>query len=250
MVRNLSAIAIAATIAAATNASCPDLMPADDGTDLPTPLVISEINPGEYLELFNPGDTDVDLFEENLWLCSPFLYASLAEVAPDVVVPAGGYATVPMPANFEDTDAGGEIILYRDIFLPFDFADSTLIVDFVCWGVNPHFSRKGQAEKVGKWSGDCAPPLARGAIHRVASTGGTGAGDYSVVDAPSPSDCVPDDDPVPGDVTGDGLVDVSDLLAVIIAFGICPEGDACPADLDGDGEVTANDLVIVVTNWS
>ena len=95
----------AAALAAAAQASCPDLSPADDGTGLPLPLVMSEINPGEYFELYNPGDRDLDLSLENLWLCSPFLYADLQEVAAGVTVPAGGYATVPMPAQFIDADS-------------------------------------------------------------------------------------------------------------------------------------------------
>ncbi len=60
---------------------------------------------------------------------------------------------------------------------------------------------------------------------------------------------MPGDDGVPGDVTGDGMVNVSDLLEVILAWGECPERPVCPADLDGDGMVAITDLVLVVTNW-
>jgi hypothetical protein len=57
---------------------------------------------------------------------------------------------------------------------------------------------------------------------------------------------------VPGDVTGDGAVDVDDLLAVIAAWGSCPPPGpgSCPADLDADGAVSLNDLLIVINNWS
>jgi hypothetical protein len=51
----------------------------------------------------------------------------------------------------------------------------------------------------------------------------------------------------PGDVTGDGIVDVNDLLAVIGAWGPCPV--PCPADLNGDGVVDVNDLLMVIGNW-
>ncbi len=56
-----------------------------------------------------------------------------------------------------------------------------------------------------------------------------------------------DDPTVPGDVTGDGIVDVVDLLAVLSAWGPCPD---CPEDLNGDGVVDVLDLLIVLSNWS
>jgi hypothetical protein len=51
---------------------------------------------------------------------------------------------------------------------------------------------------------------------------------------------------VPGDVTGDGLVNVEDLLGVLEAFGRCP---CCAADLDGSGVVDVNDLLDVISAW-
>lgn len=55
---------------------------------------------------------------------------------------------------------------------------------------------------------------------------------------------------VPGDVTGDGFVDVSDLLAVISAWGPCPSPPAsCPADVFSDGVVDVADLLYVINHW-
>lgn len=55
----------------------------------------------------------------------------------------------------------------------------------------------------------------------------------------------------PGDVTGDGLVNVSDLLAVIGAWGQCPAPPTiCAADITGDGIVDVQDLLMVIDNWS
>jgi hypothetical protein len=51
-----------------------------------------------------------------------------------------------------------------------------------------------------------------------------------------------------GDVNGDDVVDVQDLIAVIAAWGPC--GEECPADLNGDGVVDVLDLLIVLVNWS
>jgi hypothetical protein len=56
---------------------------------------------------------------------------------------------------------------------------------------------------------------------------------------------------VPGDVTGDGIVDVADLIAVILAWGPCPAPpDPCPEDLDESGSVDVTDLIAVILAWS
>ncbi len=55
----------------------------------------------------------------------------------------------------------------------------------------------------------------------------------------------------PGDVNDDGVVNVTDLLAVIGAWGNCPH--PCPADVapfpNGDGMVNVTDLLLVISNW-
>ncbi len=50
----------------------------------------------------------------------------------------------------------------------------------------------------------------------------------------------------PADVTGDGTVDVVDLLAVLAAWGPCPD---CPEDITGDDEVTVLDLIELLSAW-
>ncbi len=52
---------------------------------------------------------------------------------------------------------------------------------------------------------------------------------------------------LPGDVNGDGIVNVSDLLGVITYWGGCP---ACAADLNGDGVVNVSDLLAVISIWN
>lgn len=56
-------------------------------------------------------------------------------------------------------------------------------------------------------------------------------------------------EPCFGDITGDGSVDVSDLLALFSAWGSCPRGDDCPADLTGDGFVDVSDLLALFGAW-
>ena len=49
-----------------------------------------------------------------------------------------------------------------------------------------------------------------------------------------------------GDVNGDGLVNVFDLLGVIVDWGAC---GSCPPDVNHDGLVNAADLLMVITEW-
>jgi len=56
--------------------------------------------------------------------------------------------------------------------------------------------------------------------------------------------------PVPGDVNGDGAVNVTDLLNLLSAWGVCPAMPPCPADVDGDGTVSVTDLLTLLGNWS
>jgi hypothetical protein len=55
--------------------------------------------------------------------------------------------------------------------------------------------------------------------------------------------------PTPGDLNGDGVVNVSDLLILLGAWGDCPQAEACPADLNDDGVVNVSDLLILLENW-
>ena len=55
---------------------------------------------------------------------------------------------------------------------------------------------------------------------------------------------------LPGDVNGDGVVDLDDLLQVLAAFGPCPDGAPCPADVDDSGVVDFSDLLVLLGNFS
>ena len=68
--------------------------------------------------------------------------------------------------------------------------------------------------------------------------------DFEESDLDTSNDC--GDPTIPGDVNGDGLVDVTDVLAVMDSWGVC---DGCPADLNNDGVVDVVDLLEVVGNW-
>lgn len=50
-----------------------------------------------------------------------------------------------------------------------------------------------------------------------------------------------------GDVDGDGVVGVNDLLALIAVWGQCA---SCNEDINNDGFVNVTDLLIVIANWT
>ncbi len=176
-------LALAASTVA--TAQCePDLALLDDGSGLSTDLVISEIEPGVHIEVFNTTNADITLLGTTFEFCSPFEYDALEDLAPAGVVPARGYLTLSWPGDFSDLAMGGEILIYNDT----PFGDPNNIADFVCWGAGNPPSRKSEAEDVGKWSGACAPAITQGAIHRLSATTGTGMASYGDA-APSPQNC-------------------------------------------------------------
>jgi hypothetical protein len=52
---------------------------------------------------------------------------------------------------------------------------------------------------------------------------------------------------IPGDVNGDGKVNIDDLFEILNNWGPCDPG--CAADLNDDGIVNIDDLFIVLNNW-
>ena len=58
---------------------------------------------------------------------------------------------------------------------------------------------------------------------------------------------VPGGGGLPGDLDGDGAVNVSDLLLLLADWGTCP---GCVGDISGDGVVDTNDLLTLLANWT
>ena len=56
---------------------------------------------------------------------------------------------------------------------------------------------------------------------------------------------------IPGDLTGDGIVDFTDLLQLLSVWGPCDQPclPACEGDLNGDCVVDFNDLLTLLSNW-
>jgi hypothetical protein len=60
-----------------------------------------------------------------------------------------------------------------------------------------------------------------------------------------------DIEPTPGDLDGDGMVGITDLLLLLAAWGPCPDPcpPSCAADFDGDCAVGIIDLLVLLANW-
>ncbi len=56
-------------------------------------------------------------------------------------------------------------------------------------------------------------------------------------------------EPPLGDLDGDCVVGVKDLLILLGDWGTCPKKGDCPADLDESGDVGVKDLLILLGNW-
>lgn len=76
----------------------------------------------------------------------------------------------------------------------------------------------------------------------------TSAGDVEANRIAKWRSCTNDPNP-PGDLNGDGVVDVSDLLILLATWGPCPRSGDCPADINGDGTVDVSDLLVLLANW-
>ena len=53
----------------------------------------------------------------------------------------------------------------------------------------------------------------------------------------------------PGDLDGDCLVGILDLLTLLADWGPCPPMADCPGDLNNDGTVNVFDLLLLLANW-
>ncbi len=176
----------------------PDPAPVDDGSGLPTggipDLIITEINPGDFIEVFNTTDAPIDLAtapQTSYQWCSaassPFRYAGLN---PKIVIPPNSYAVLDWPTTFSSNanDTIGQVALYKNS----NFGIAGNMLDFTCWGNAVNVGRFGVAEADGKWGvdADCNASLpADGVLVRNVGTAGTAAADYTEGDTPTPETC-------------------------------------------------------------
>jgi hypothetical protein len=178
--------------AGALPACTEDLLPAEGPTD----LVISEVHLGNFVEVFNPTAQDVALVIAPHYLCNRPDYASVSSVGPEIVVPAGGYRSIPWPSGFMvPNPAIGEMALYT---AP-EWEIPANLLDYVCWGSGHTFGEKGNSRKdvavtAGQWSGNDDPCVAaptNGALRRLPQNRGELASEWDGTVTPEATDCAP-----------------------------------------------------------
>jgi len=88
----------------------------------------------------------------------------------------------------------------------------------------------------------------------IADFSGNGVNDVAVLNSGSGSVSIlmnlTPPPPVPGDLNGDGVVDLADLLILLATWGPCADPGDCPADFDMNGEVDLADLLFLLGAWS
>ncbi|MDY7110619.1 MAG: DUF4038 domain-containing protein [Planctomycetota bacterium] len=155
-----------------------------------------------------------------------------------------------VPTHIHATrDADGR---YAFIYVPQTQRDVAVDMDYICgstanaWWYNP---MDGEATFIGAFTADDYEP--DGSLEFTTPSGGE---DWVLVvddagqDFPEPGGDL-NEEPN-GDINGDGVVNVVDLLTLLGAWGPCPDPPAdCAADLDGDGAVGSEDLLILLGNW-
>lgn len=119
---------------------------------------------------------------------------------------------------------------------------------------------------LGNGNGSFGPPLsfASGGLFPmqmvVADFNGHGQSDIAVLHGdPDPDGnggllavhtAMSDQHPNFGDLNGDGIVDVSDLLILLANWGPCPRDNECLGDINNDDVVDVSDLLLLLANWS
>jgi spore coat protein CotH len=172
----------------------------------------------DWIEIYNPSETAIDM--SGLFMTDDLAEPGMWVFQEGVIIEAGGYLLVwadndaeqgPTHTTFKLGGGGEEIGLFA--------SDGLTVIDSIVFG-----------EQVTDVSFGRLPD---------------GGDDWQSFNSPTPG-AANEEESMPEDVNGDGVIDVSDLLAVVGAWGAC---DGCPEDINGDGVVDVTDLLAVIAVW-
>lgn len=139
-------------------------------------LVISEIVPGEYVELFNVTYAELELSSAQHVLVSGDHAVEVASLGQGQAIGRRDYLQLPWPTPITVSSESGEMVLFRDGLT--GFHDARKIDDFVVWGTEVAGSRIELAKSVNKWWGPPDGSLDIAAIQRIPGTRGDEAHAY------------------------------------------------------------------------
>ncbi|HPH67428.1 MAG TPA: hypothetical protein PLF40_16845 [Kofleriaceae bacterium] len=166
---------------------CPALTPATDGSSRQD-LVISEIRPGTFIELYNNTAAPITFSTTTFGLQSDAMtYELNAEAG---AIAAHAYKTITWPAVFtaSNNDQNGELGLFQNITAPTEYTVDANLIDYVCWGGNTP-AHLAFAQGATKWTGNCTDELAASSLKRLASKDGLTKDSYDATGAPDPRNC-------------------------------------------------------------
>jgi hypothetical protein len=212
-----------------------------------TPITDAPLNPfgidlivfGNALFTEGPGDTIANpagVFDEGGCIevsADGVAWTAVEGVSADGLFPTEGWTDLVEPHSAQPGDVPANFTRPVDPALtPADFAGL------------PYAQAVRLYRGAGGGAGVDLGPLGLSSVTYVRIVVGAGA-----ITAPE-IDAVADVAPrVPGDATGDGIVDALDALAVIAHWGVTGP-DGWDADFNGDGFVDALDFLTLLANWS
>ncbi|MBC8310146.1 MAG: CotH kinase family protein [Phycisphaerales bacterium] len=172
----------------------------------------------DWIEIYNPNEKAIDM--TGLFMTDDLGEPGMWVFQEGVIIDAYGYLLVwadndaeqgPTHTTFKLGASGEEIGLFA--------SDGSTIIDSIVFGAQETDVSYGRLPD--------------------------GGDDWQSFNAPTPG-TMNEVSTIPEDVNGDGVIDVSDLLAVVGSWGSC---DGCPEDINGDGQVDVTDLLAVIAVW-
>jgi hypothetical protein len=154
---------------------CPALSPASDGSGNQD-LVIAQIKPGDFFELYNNSAASISLAARSVVLTTNSL--ARAFTSADGAIAPRTYKSFAWSADLDGTAANGEMTMTTD---------GGVIVDYACWGPG---TPRSDVVTANKWKNDCASALTAGGIKRKTATAGVQAADYDTVAAVQARNCM------------------------------------------------------------
>jgi hypothetical protein len=181
----------------------PPLLLEDDGIAHPTiapPLILKEVAPTEFIEIYNPNNITVDLRQLSSGLSDPYqiiaqFHAGLGagwsaiDLPEDFSLPARQSERIPWPFGFnpEDWKNGTDLFLYQGPSNPVD-VPTIGIMDYLCWDRSTTLATLD--DETQKWNGECVMVAgSTDSIRRLSGSTGTTNASYEVLPAPSNPVC-------------------------------------------------------------